>query len=295
VLGYVVLALAAVAYAIGIVAQTTAARRVEVRDRVDPGLLARLATDRIYLLGFASQVAGFVLTFLARATLPLYLVQAGASSAVGLAALIGVTLLGWKVRAVEIGVLVIMATGLVLLVSAAEPSVANDLPITMAFGLVGILALTAILAVPAARLRGARGAVAMGVLAGVAFAVLAIASRPIANGPLLGLIFEPLAWLMVVSALIGQTLLAAALQRGSATATAASMDATTAVLASVVGLAVLGDQVAAGRMGWVVGGLILVVGGVLAMAAVSATTTVAPAPHGRLERVGGPAQADGAA
>lgn len=276
-LGYVFLALSAVVYAIGIVAQTVAARRTEIRDRVDPGLLVRLATDRIYLVGFTSQVAGFVLTFLARATLPLYLVQAGASSAVGLAAVIGLTVLGWKVRVAEIGVLVVMAAGLLLLVGAAEPSPGRDLPTVMAAGLIAILVLAALLAVPAARLPRARGAVAMGVLAGVAFAVLAIASRPIASGPLLELAFEPLAWLMVVSALVGQTLLAAALQRGTTTATAASMDATTVVLASVVGLAVLGDQVVAGRLWWVVAGLVLVVGGVLAMAVVSRASGVSEA------------------
>ncbi|MGH3567431.1 MAG: hypothetical protein ACRDRH_15630 [Pseudonocardia sp.] len=277
-LGYVFLALSAVVYAIGIVAQTVAVRRTEIRDRVDPGLLARLATDRIYLVGFTSQVAGFVLTFLARATLPLYLVQAGASSAVGLAAVVGLTVLGWKVGPAEIGVLVVMAAGLLLLVGAAEPSTGRDLPAAMAVGLVAILVLAALLAVPAARLQRARGAVAMGVLAGVAFAVLAIASRPIASGPLLELPFEPLAWLMVVSALVGQTLLAAALQRGTTTATAASMDATTVVLASLVGLVVLGDQVVAGRLWWVVAGLVLVVGGVLAMAVVSRTTQVSPSP-----------------
>jgi len=285
-LGYVFLALSAVVYAIGIVAQTVAARRTEIRDRVDPGLLARLATDRIYLVGFTSQVAGFVLTFLARATLPLYLVQAGASSAVGLAAVIGLTVLGWKVRVAEIGVLVVMAAGLLLLVGAAEPSPGRDLPTAMAAGLIALLVLAALLAVPAARLPRARGAVAMGVLAGVAFAVLAIASRPIASGPLLELAFEPLAWLMVVSALVGQTLLAAALQRGTTTATAASMDATTVVLASVVGLAVLGDQVVAGRLWWVVAGLVLVVGGVLAMAVVSRASGVSEAlfePTGTVE------------
>lgn len=268
--GYLILAVSAFVYAIGIVAQSVAARRAEIRDRVDPGLILRLATDRIYLLGFSCQVAGFVLTFLARATLPLYLVQAGASSAVGLAAVIGVTLLGWRVRAAEVGLLVAMATGLVLLVGAAEPSVAEAMPTAMGIGLVAALALTAMLAVPAARLPGSRGAVAMGVLAGIAFAVLAVASRPIASGPLLELPFEPLAWLMVAAALVGQTLLAGALQRGATTATAASMDATTVVLASVAGLAVLGDQVAAGRMWWVLVGLVLVVGSVLVMPAAAA-------------------------
>ena len=266
-LGYPALVASAVMYAIGIVAQSVAARRAEQRGGIDPGLLGRLATDRVYLLGFGAQVTGFVLAFLARATLPLYLVQAGASSAVGLAALFGALALGWRIRPAEIAALVVMATGLLLLVGAAEPSVAREMPLGVGVALLGVLLLTGLLAMPASRVRGARGTVPLGVLAGVAFAVLAIASRPLADGPLLQLPLEPLAWLMVAAALLGQALLAAGLQRGSATATAASMDSTSVVLASVIGLVALGDQIAAGRALWVVLGLALVVLGVLAMAA----------------------------
>lgn len=267
--GLVVLVLAAFAYAVGIVAQTVAAQRAARRDRIDPGLLGRLAGDPIYLLGFSAQVAGFVLAFLARATLPLYLVQAGSSSAVGLAAIIGVLALRWRIGAPEIAMITVMAAGLLLLVAAAEPSTAQELPLAAGLGLLAILVVTAALAVPAARRPGAQGSVALGVLAGVAFGVLAVASRPLADGPLLSLPLEPLAWLMVAAALVGQTLLASALQRGSATAVAASMDATTVVLASVAGLAVLGDRIAAGWSPWVAVGLVLVVTGVVGLARVT--------------------------
>jgi hypothetical protein len=97
-MGFLVLGLSALAYAVGIVAQTVAARKLAHRDRLELGLLARLATDRVYLVGFTAQVAGFGLAFLARATLPLYLVQAGASSAVGIAAVLGAVVLGWRIR-----------------------------------------------------------------------------------------------------------------------------------------------------------------------------------------------------
>ena len=66
---------------------------------------------------------------------------------------------------------------------------------------------------------------------------------------------------MVASALVGQSLLAAALQRGSPTATMATMDAISVVIASVVGIAALGDQIAAGKAAWVAVGLVLVVAG----------------------------------
>lgn len=271
-MGYLLLIGSAIGYAVGIVAQTVGARRAEQRDRIDPGLLARLASDPVYLVGFGAQVVGFGLAFLARATLPLYLVQAGAMSAVGIAAVLGGVLLGWRIRAIEIGALAVVAAGLLLLVGAAVPSTASDLPAAAGWSMLGVLVLVAAAAVPAARVPGPRGAIVMGLLAGVAFAVLAVASRPLASGPLLELPLQPLFWLMVVSALVGQALLAAALQRGSSTATMASMDSVSVLLASVVGLALLGDQILAGREPWVLGGLALVLCGVIVMAAVQ--------PHG---------------
>ena len=278
-IGYLQLALAAVVYAVGIIAQTTAARRAEMRAGVDPGLLVRLATDRLFLVGFFAQVVGFALTYLARATLPLYLVQAGTAAAVGLAAFAGVTLLGWTMRGVEVVVLAVMACGLVLIVDAARPSTAYTLSPHLLTGLGATLALTMLLAVPACRLGQARGAVALGALAGVAFAVLAIACRSVADQSLLTQLLTPPIWIVLAAALVGQTLMTAGFQRGSATATAASMDATSTVLGGVVGLAVLGDRVADGRI-WVVAlGLFLVVGGVLVMAAVA--TGAAPARAGR--------------
>lgn len=282
-MGYLLLTLSALSYSIGIVAQTVAARRAERRDGLDVGLLARLATDRVYLVGFASQCLGFALAFLARADLPLYLVQAGAMSAVAIAAVIGAVLLGWAIRPSEIGALAVIAAGLILLVGAAKPGPALEISTAAGVGLAALLAMVAVLAVPASRLAGYHGAVAFGLLAGLAFAVLAIASRPLADGPLLELPMRPLAWLMVASAVVGQALLAAALQRGSTTAAMASMDSTNVLLASAAGLLLLGDQVASGRVPWLVAGLAMVVAGVVAMAAVARhgepSAAVTPVPN----------------
>lgn len=267
-LGYALLAGSALAAAAGILAQTVAVRRAERRDAADPGLLVRLASDRTYLFGFSAQVVAFGLAFLARATLPLFIVQAGSSSAVGLAALIGFVVLGWRVSGGELVALAVLAVGLLLLVGAAEPSAAAAMTVGVQLGMAGSLLLTALLAVPATRLHGARGAVVLGVLAGVAFAVVALCGRPLASGPLLEIPLRPMAWVMVAAAFLGQGLLAAALQRASTTSVMASMDATTVVIASVLGLAVLGDQVAAGRGSWVGAGLALVVAAVVGLALV---------------------------
>lgn len=256
--GYLALAAATAMYALGIVAQTVAARRT--RPGHGFGLLARLAGDRLYLLGFAGQVGGFVLAFFARAELPLYLVQAGSSCAVGVATVFGVLALGWRVRPVEVVVLVVMAVGLVLLAGASAPSVADDIPVDTGFLLLG-LPLVAILVVS----RRAEGVLPVAVAAGVGYAIVAIASRSLADEPLLSLPYYPLVWLMVAAALVGQACMAAALQRGSATSTVATMDSVTVVLTSVVGIAAMGDRIATGREWWVAVGVALVVAGVLAL------------------------------
>ncbi|HUQ58478.1 hypothetical protein [Lentzea sp.] len=256
--GHLALAVSTVLYGLGIVAQTVAARRADDRPGTGVGLLARLASDRLYLLGFSGQLGGFAFAFLARAELPLYLVQAGSSTAVGLATVIGVPLLGWRIRRVEIAVLVVMACGLLLLTGAAAPSIAEELPLVPAVTVLGALTLVVL---PLARvLKGATP-----VLAGLAFAVVAVAARNVAGKPVTDLLLHPLTWVMVLAAFAGQACLATALQRGSATSAVASMDATTVVISSVAGLALMGDRITPGREWWVVLGVLLVVSGVLVL------------------------------
>ncbi|MBW4721960.1 hypothetical protein KZQ38_32725 [Saccharothrix sp. SC076] len=245
-------------YALGIVAQTVAARRAAPGRGF--GLLARLAADRLYLLGFTGQVGGFALAFLARAELPLYLVQAGSSCAVGVATAFGVLALGWRVRPVEVAVLVAMALGLVLLAGAAASSVAADIPTGIGFLVLG-LPLVAVFAVS----RRATGLMPIAIAAGVAYAVVAVVGRSLADEPLPELPLRPLLWLMVAAALVGQTCLAVALQRGSATSAVATMDSVTVVVTSAVGLLVLGDRITPGREWWVAAGVGLVVLGVLVL------------------------------
>ena len=67
-----------VAYGVANLLQSVAATRTTVHTRSTPSLLLRLAGHRTYLFGLGCQVVGFVLAFLARRDLPLFLVQAAA-------------------------------------------------------------------------------------------------------------------------------------------------------------------------------------------------------------------------
>ncbi len=260
-LGYVELAASTGMYGLGIVAQSVAARRL-ARPGDGLGVLARVARDPLYLAGFAGQVGGFLFAFLARAELPLYLVQAGSSCAVGLATVAGVVGLGWRITPAEVVMLVVMAAGLVSLAAAATPSVARDVPPGGVAALVAVPLLVAPAAVVACR-RDA--ALSLAGLAGVQFAVVAVCARSVADAPLLAVPLHPLAWLMLLAALLGQACLSAALARGTATSTVASMDAVTMVLTTVVGIAVLGDRVTPGWEWALALGVTLVLAAVLGL------------------------------
>ncbi|KUI39842.1 hypothetical protein AU194_24005 [Mycobacterium sp. GA-2829] len=270
---YVLLVLSTVSYAAGLILQSSAARRVCDSNAVS-GLVTRLLSDPRYAAGFAAQVAGFLFAFYARGTLPVYLVQAAACAAVGVAAVLGATLFGWPVTRREMAVLATLTVALALLAGAAEPSRITSVPPVTGWVLSVLLLACVALAPTAWRMRGA---VPLAGLAGAAFAVLAVASRPLPSLEWTALPLSPLTWLTLAAAGVGQFLLAAALQRGSTTAAGSAMDAVTMVVASVAGIALVGDQIAPGRASWFGAGLVLIVGGVLAMARVgTVVTTTAP-------------------
>ncbi|MFC0005881.1 hypothetical protein [Micromonospora siamensis] len=237
-----------VAYGVANLLQSVAAARTTVHHTFDPGLLLRLAGHRTYLIGLACQVTGFVLAFLARRDLPLFLVQASVAAGLGVTAILGVLLLKWKLPAAEVGLLVLLFAGITGLVLAAEPAHSKQLGAAALVALVAALALIALLGFFAVRLHGALGSVVLGSLAGMAFSAAAVAARPLASAPSVeAFLADPLLYLLVAHSIVGQLLLGLAMQRGSTTAAVAAMDAAGAVPAAIVGLLLLNDRIWPGR------------------------------------------------
>ena len=110
------------AYGVANLLQSMAAARTSVHHTFDPGLLVRLAGQRTYLLGIACQTLGFVLAFLARRDLPLFLVQASVAAGLGVTAVLGVVLLKWSLPTAEVLLLGLLLAGITALVLAAQPA-----------------------------------------------------------------------------------------------------------------------------------------------------------------------------
>ena len=272
--GWFFLAAMILAYGVANLLQSAAAAKTTVHHTFDPGLLVRLAGQRTYLLGLGCQVLGFVLAFLAREELPLFLVQASVAAGLGVTALLGVVLLKWSLPIAEIVLLVVLMAGIAGLVHSAKPAHARPLGVAATAGLAVAVLLIAGLGFFAVRLQGALGSVVLGSLAGVGFSAAAIAARPLANEHSAGGFFaNPLLYLLIVHSLVGQLLLGLAMQRGSTTAAVAAMDAAGAVPAAIVGLLLLGDSIHPGR-GWLAG-----VGFVVTLAAVIGLTRYAEPQH----------------
>ena len=155
--GWCFLATMVVAYGVANLLQSVAAARTTPHRSFHPSLLLRLAGHRPYLFGLGFQVVGFVLAFLARRDLPLFLVQASIAAGLGVTALIGVLVLGWKLPGAEVALLGLLFVGVGALVISAQPAPAR------AIGPIGVCALVIALGVVATagffavRLHGAPG------------------------------------------------------------------------------------------------------------------------------------------
>ena len=246
--GWLFLAAMIAAYGVANLLQSAAAARTTVHHTFDPSLLLRLAGQRAYLVGLFCQVLGFVLAFLARRDLPLFLVQASVAAGLGVTALLGVLVLKWSLPGAEITLLALLLAGITALVLSAQPAHSRQLGMAGVVALGVGLAVLAVLGFFAVRLHGATGSVVLGSLAGMAFSAAAIAARPLANEHSVpGFVANPLLYLLIAHSIVGQLLLGLAMQRGSTTAAVAAMDAAGAVPAAIVGLLLLGDQIHPGR------------------------------------------------
>ncbi|WP_244200331.1 hypothetical protein [Micromonospora arborensis] len=237
-----------VAYGFANLLQSVAAARTTVHHTFDPGLLLRLAGHRTYLVGLGCQIGGFVLAFLARRDLPLFLVQASVAAGLGVTAILGVLVLKWRLPVAEVVLLGLLFAGITALVLSARPAPSKQLGTAGAIALLVALGVIAVLGVFAVRLRGAPGSVALGSLAGLAFSSAAVAARPLASASSAeAFLSHPLFYLLIAHSIVGQLLLGLAMQRGSTTAAVAAMDAAGAVPAAIVGLLLLNDKIWPGR------------------------------------------------
>jgi hypothetical protein len=263
-LAVVAVAGAALCYGASAVCQASAVARSGRTDLT--GLMGGLARDPRYLGGLLLVAAGFLLSVVAIRVLPLFVVQAGRASSLGVTALLAALVLGVGLLHREKLALCGVAVGLVAVALAARPQGPAQVPEAVRWAvLAAAVALTA-LTVAAARTRPSpRTATLVGALAGSCFAVLALAARVLGPISLPGLLADPSAYAAGVASAAGLVAGALALQRGGVVPVTTTMVATETVLGSLLGLAV-GDRPADGLAWLAAAGFVVTVGSALLLA-----------------------------
>ncbi len=235
------------------------------------GGVSAATRSRVWWAGNGFQALGFVGAFLARAHLPLLVVQPATTASVAIAAVLGAALGRWRLSRRDLFGLTLVMAGIAALATVAAPGPANRPEVVVMVPLVVLLLACGAVAVRWLRVAVPLGrpALLMGALSGVAFGASAVGSRTIAADPwerahstagVLALV------LLVAGSLVGQALLTASLSGGAMAGPTTAMHVVETVGPAAVGLLVLGDTVVAGRQGLALTALAAALAGSLLLA-----------------------------
>ena len=266
-LAFIAAAGIAISYGLATVLQSVGARSTAAKDGLDPGLLVRLLRSIPYLIGLGLDGLGFLLTVVALQSLPLFVVEAFTAGALAVTAVAAAAWLKVPLARGEwLGVAAVVAGLLALAVSAAEGDKV-ELSVFERWMPLGAGVLLLLLTWGAARLSGRLGVVVLGALAGFGFGLVGIGTASLADPiTVTGLLTDPAAWGVVVAGGVSLLALATALQRGAVTQATAAMVVAETVIPSIIGLAFLGNRIRPGFEALMVIGIILAIGGAIALA-----------------------------
>ena len=265
---------AALCYGASAVLQASAVARTGRADLT--GLLGGLARDPRYLCGLLLVAGGFLFSVVAIRALPLFVVQAGRASSLGVTAVLATFVLGSRLHRQERLALGGVAVGLVTVAMAARPQGPAVVPGNVRWAVLGTAVVLVGLTVLAARTRPShRAAAPVAALAGTFFGLLALGARVLGPIELPAVLTDPSAYAVGLAAAAGLAAGAVALQRGGVVMVTTTMVATEAVLGSLLGLAV-GDRPAEG-LGWLAAlGFVVTVGSALLLARFGVVDAPAP-------------------
>jgi drug/metabolite transporter (DMT)-like permease len=250
-------------FGVAAVLQALAARREPLVRGVDPFLLVRLLRQLPFVAAVALNLSGFLLHVAALRLLPLFLAQAITASSVAITAVLSARVLRIRLTRVEVGAVGSVCVGLALLTATAS-STGTAAPVDrVGHTLLAAAVVVAVAGVLVARLQGSVGAASLGLVAGLGFAVVAVAARVLPALDPTSLLQAPATYALVASGPLAFLLYATALQRaGVLTATAPSL-LTQTVVPALVGVVVLGDELRDGALPLAAVGLLLAVTGIL--------------------------------
>jgi hypothetical protein len=241
-----------------------------------------------FVAGMALDVIGFGGSLVSARLIPLFLSQTIISANLVITAVLGVAILGVRLRTRDWVAISTVVVSLCVLGLTAGHRGEEALSPGLHWGLLALSVLILAGGAGLIRFLGARAAVPAGLIAGVLFGAMAVAVRVLDGlAPLRPaiLLADPASWTILVAGLGGFYLFTVALQIGSVNGAAAALVVGETVVPGITGVALLGDTAEKG-LGWLVAvAFVSAVGGALAVAIFGAAER--PTTHDEPVDVGG--------
>ena len=256
----------AVCYGLAAVLQARAARATAHAHGMDMRFLVRLVGQLPFLGGLVMDAVAFSAQFAALRTLPVFVVQAAQASSLAVTALLAVPVLGARLSRRQWLAVVAVCVGLAMLAGSGAAEAGGTAGTGIRLLLFGLIAVLAVTGVMAARRAGTARDPVLGLVAGLGFGVVALASRALVP-PLspAHLVRDSAAYALAAAALVGFLFYATALQKGNVTSVSAAVILGETLLPAVVGVLAFGDHARRGLWVLAVAAFCLVVAGALGL------------------------------
>ena len=250
-LGSLVAALvSALCYGIAAVMQAIAVRAAsrrtaevagEAGQGVDPGLLVRMLRQGLFLASIAIDLAGFVAQLIALRNLPLFAVQAIMASNLAVTAVFAAWLMKMRLALREWLAVAGVVAGVALLGLSAGAQGASRVGSVFQLWLIISVVIVGVAGFAVARLPNPVRTPALGAIAGLGYAVLAVSARVLPGFSPMQLIKSPAAYTLAAAGIVSFLLYATALEGGSVTTATAAVVLAETMPPAVVGVLFLGD------------------------------------------------------
>ncbi len=260
--------LSAVCYGIAAVMQAIAVRAASHRSAevvgeagqgVDPGLLVRMLHQGLFLASIAIDLLGFVAQLVALRKLPLFAVQAIMASNLAVTAVFAAWLMKMRLELREWLAVAGVVIGVALLGLSAGAQGAAKVGSAFQLGLIVAVVGVGVAGFAVARLPNPVRTPALGAIAGLGYAVVAVSARILPGFAPLQLIKSPAAYTLAAAGIVSFLLYATALEGGSVTTATAAVVLAETLPPAVVGVMFLGDTTRHGLTGVAALGFILAV------------------------------------
>jgi drug/metabolite transporter (DMT)-like permease len=242
--------IAALCYGIASVMQAIAVRAASRRsakvaggggEGVDPGLLVRMLRQGLFLASLGIDVAGFLAQLVALRRLPIFAVQAIIAANLAVTAVFAAWLMKMHLALREWLAVAGVVIGVALLGLSTGAQGARHVGSGFELGLILAVVAVGLSGFAVARLPNPVRTPALGAIAGLGYAVLAVAARVLPGFGPLQLIKSPATYTLAAAGIVSFLIYATALEGGSVTIATAGVVLAETLPPAVVGVLFLGD------------------------------------------------------